>query len=445
MVSTLILNRPNRRRIWTTCVVIFLAAQVFFLIGIQFPRGHSFDEFHYVPSAKQFLALTENQNWEHPPLGKLFMASGIALWGDRPIGWRFMSTVFGALTLVGMYLWGLALFRNQRMALMVTLISLLNQLLYVQSRIGMLDPFMMGFMVWGLASFCEAWNPGLNRRSVLQYFYFSGAMFGLAAACKWMGIIPLAMVIGLVGLVFLFRIWGVQFSNNTNAPLDDWYTAALWKDLRVRDLILPLGVVPVFFYFLTFIPFLFVHRGSGLPPYEISDFLGLQLKMWDGQQRVVTSHPYMSNWTTWPLMLRPIWYTFDKEGSHQELVRGVLLLGNPLIMWTGLLAILFCLKDWVVKRSRAAFLISIIYLSLLLCWMVIPRKIAFYYYYVPAGMTLSLALTYVLAQVEEKFKAASAIFLVASAGLFIYFFPILSASKIHADSFTWWMWFRGWI
>src|SRR5262245_53901289 len=92
----------ERRVLWT-CLALYAAAQILFLIQIGTPRGFSFDEFHYVPSAKQFLAHQQNQNWEHPPLGKMIMAVGIAVFGDRQLGWRFMSTVFGALTLVGMY------------------------------------------------------------------------------------------------------------------------------------------------------------------------------------------------------------------------------------------------------------------------------------------------------------------------------------------------------
>src|SRR4051794_15618530 len=93
-----------------TCVALFALAMILFLINIQFPRNHDFDEFHYVPSAKQFLDLKVNQNWEHPPLGKELMAVSIGIWGDRPIGWRFASVLFSSLTLVGMYLWALAVF-----------------------------------------------------------------------------------------------------------------------------------------------------------------------------------------------------------------------------------------------------------------------------------------------------------------------------------------------
>ena len=176
----------------------------------------------------------------------------------------------------------------------------------------------------------------------------------------------------------------------------------------------------------------------------------MQKKMWEGQLRVVTAHPYMSTWTDWPLLKRPIWYAFDKEGEKDAFVRGVILLGNPLIMWTGVLAVLVCLHDWISERRREAFLIATFYAALYLCWIIIPRKVSFYYYYYPAGMVLSFALAYVFERAErigpiKQVRAAGLIFLGASLAVFIYFFPILSALKIEAANFQRWMWFRTWI
>jgi dolichyl-phosphate-mannose--protein O-mannosyl transferase len=63
-------------------VLLFLGSWVFFLWGVEYPSKRNFDEFHYVPSAMQFLAQVENQNWEHPPLGKLdFGGRNCHLWG----------------------------------------------------------------------------------------------------------------------------------------------------------------------------------------------------------------------------------------------------------------------------------------------------------------------------------------------------------------------------
>jgi dolichyl-phosphate-mannose--protein O-mannosyl transferase len=64
-------------------------------------------------------------------------------------------------------------------------------------------------------------------------------------------------------------------------------------------------------------------------------------------------------------------------------------------------------------------------------------------------MILSLALTAIFEDWEqEKFKWAHWArwgFLSAALMLFIYFFPILAALKIPAESFRDWMWFQSWI
>jgi dolichyl-phosphate-mannose-protein mannosyltransferase len=360
------------RQLVLTSVILFFLSQVLFLVNIQFPRTVDFDEFHYVPSAKQFLELRENQNWEHPPLGKLIMAAGIKTWGDRPIGWRYMSTVFGSLTLVGMYILGWMLFVDTGIALWAALLTLANHLLYVQSRIGMLDTFMVGFLIWALVGFCAAWNPLVRKKDVKNWLAFSGVMFGLSTACKWFSVVPWA---ACAGLVVLLRLREPPPEENKSkeskltAPSKVWNPPGLWQDISWGRLALSLGVIPVAAYFITFIPFLFIPGTIHSP----LDFLTMQYRMWDGQLRVVSSHPYMSNWWQWPLLNRPIWYAFDHDGA--DFVRGVILLGNPLIMWTGLLALGVCIWDLIAHRNRDAFLITFFYAIFYSCWLIIPRKI----------------------------------------------------------------------
>ena len=327
-----------RKRLALTCIGLFLVSWLFFLVLIQVPPKQNFDEFHYVPSAKQFLELRENQNWEHPPLGKELMAIGIGLLGDRPLGWRFMSTVFGALTLVGMYLWALALFKNTRVAVWVAVITLVNHLLYVQSRIGMLDTFMFAFLVWGLAAFTAAWSTQVALGRTWKLLLFAGAMFGLAVATKWAAIVAWVACLLLVLMLRLFQGWSITFLKPTAAGpnSEEFYHPKLWSGLPAWKVATALVLVPLAAYFATFLPFLAIERAPGAPPYTLWDLVLMQPKMWDGQLRVVTAHPYMSTWLQWPLLKRPIWYAFDKEGGANQWVRGVLLVGNPLIMWAGL-------------------------------------------------------------------------------------------------------------
>lgn len=431
---------PNRK-VLVHCVSLFLVSQLLFLINIQVQHGYSYDEFYYVPSAKQLLAMTRIQNWEHPPLAKELMAVGIGIFGDCPLGWRYMSTLFGSLTLVGMYAWALALFAETKIALWAALITLVNQLLYVQARIGMLDTFMFAFLTWGAAAFTATWRPGMSRRQLRWLLAFSGLMFGFGAACKWFGVVPLAACIAAVAGIRVLQLLRVRFE----APSpEDWYRPDLWSGITIKDWILCLGVAPAVAYFVTFTPFFFIPHAM----HGFLDLFALQKRMWAGQLRVVRAHPYMSSWIDWPLMRKPIWYAFDPEGAHDEYVRGVVLLGNPVIMWTGLLALLGCVWGWLAERSRAGFLILLFYAAYYGSWIVIPRKVSFYYYYYPAGMTLSLALAYVFFHGEKDSKArfpwARWAFFGVSLALFVYFFPILGALRIGAESFRKWMWISTW-
>jgi dolichyl-phosphate-mannose--protein O-mannosyl transferase len=432
------------------------------LINIQFPSNPNFDEFHYIPSAKQFLQLKPNQNWEHPPLAKELIAIGIGIWGDRPIGWRYMSTFFGSLTLIGMYFWALALFRNQRIALWVALITLANQLLYVQSRIGMLDTFMFAFIVWAMAAFTATWHPvgakityaddnseilplsfSLTLPKIRKFLLVAGICLGLGTACKWFTVIPWALCIGWVILVRLFQYWKTQFEQPVE---DDWFSMDLWRGLKWRDWALYLGVIPLAAYFATFLPYLLIDS----PDYGFFQiFTTMQYKMWDGQGRVVNSHPYMSTWTDWATLKRPIWYAFDKAGLNGDRVRGVILLGNPWVLWTGLIAWITCIWSWAQERRRDAFIIFTAFSAFYLSWAIIPRKVAFFYYYYPAGMVLSLALGFVFYHGEKAFSLRQQwprwVFLAVAVGVFVYFFPISAALQIPAETFRKWMWRSSWI
>jgi dolichyl-phosphate-mannose-protein mannosyltransferase len=427
------------RKILVTSTILYLLSQILFLINIQFPRTHNFDEFHYIPAAKQYLEFEQRANLEHPPLGKMLMAVGVAAWGDQPMGWRFMSTVFGALTLVGMYILGWILFADGTTALWIAILTLSNQLLYVQSRIGMLDTFMFGFLVWAIALFCWTWLPGVSLKATRRLFRLSGLFFGLSLACKWFAIVPWVACCALVGLVRLLQKWRTHFGHPSS---HDWFRPAQWKDLSGAFLLFSFVLIPLFAYFLTFFPMFFLFERG----HSFSELFTVQAKMWGEQLRVVSSHPYMSNWLDWPLLHRPIWYAFDHEGATNEWVRGVILIGNPLVMWSGLLALLYVLWDFITKRNREAFLILFFYSVFYFCWAIIPRKVSFYYYYYPAGMFLSFALAYVYqARPLEKMPWLRWVFLGVSCGVFVYFFPILAGLKIPAQDFRKWMWFRSWI
>ena len=131
------------------------------LVGVTTPEKFYFDEVHYVPAARQMLEPVMPQpmlNPMHPPLAKQIIALSIHNFGDVPLGWRYPAVLFGALALVAVYLCGLALFAAQGPAIAATLLAFFNQMLFVQSRIAMLDIFALTFGLFATAAFLHGYR-----------------------------------------------------------------------------------------------------------------------------------------------------------------------------------------------------------------------------------------------------------------------------------------------
>jgi dolichyl-phosphate-mannose-protein mannosyltransferase len=134
-------------------------------------------------------------------------------------------------------------------------------------------------------------------------------------------------------------------------------------------------LIPAVIYLATFLPL------YGL---SLTDLVEAQRRIFgDNTTTAIAGHTYMSAWPSWPFLARPVWYLFDKVGD--DTIAAVVFLGNPLVLWPALLALAVCLYDWIVKRRADAFLILAFYLGPYLAWALLPRSLAFLYYYLPSG------------------------------------------------------------
>jgi dolichyl-phosphate-mannose--protein O-mannosyl transferase len=110
------------------------------------------------------------------------------------------------------------------------------------------------------------------------------------------------------------------------------------------------------------------------------------------------SHPNESAWFQWPILWKVFWIdsSFGPAQSDGNLKKAIVLVGNPLILWTGMIAILICTWAWIRKRDSQARMISLLFFALYGSWILIPRQTMFFYYYFPAAMMLGPAITYSL-------------------------------------------------
>jgi dolichyl-phosphate-mannose-protein mannosyltransferase len=412
-------------------IVLFLSAHFLLLIGVTTPDKFVFDEVHYVPAARQMLEPampTPMLNPMHPPLAKQLIALSIRGFGDDPLGWRYPAVLFGSLAIVAMYFCGLALFAAQGPAIAAALIAFFNQMLFVQSRIAMLDIFALTFGLFGVAAFMHGFRQSRPHR----WFAGAGLAFGLAAACKWSGLFGMATCIVIVAAIRLMQGWRTQFADG-NA--DDWYRPNMWLDLRWTHLAACFVLIPAVVYLATFVPIF---------GWSIPDILEAQRRIFnDNTTSAIAGHTYMSSWPSWPLLIRPVWYLFDRISDDR--IAAVVFLGNPLVLWPALPALAVTLRDWIVARRADAFLILSFYAGPYLAWALLPRALSFLYYYLPSATLASLALVYVLRRGNASRWLLWAFVALAFAG-FVVMLPITAAFVgTSMQTFNRLMIFQSWI
>src|SRR6195256_3055400 len=242
--------KNSTARIAIIAVIIFFTAHLALLVGVTTPEKFYFDEVHYVPAARQILGpviSTPLLNPMHPPLAKQLMALSIRTFGDVPLGWRYPSVLFGSLALVAMYYCGLALFARRGPAVAAALLAFFNQMVFVQSRIAMLDIFALAFGLFGIAAFMH----GFRKSRPHLWFALAGLAFGLSIACKWSGLFALATCIVITALIRLMQSWRTQFADG-NA--NDWYRPRQWPGFRYTHFAACFVLIPALVYVATFIP-----------------------------------------------------------------------------------------------------------------------------------------------------------------------------------------------
>ena len=423
---------PPFRRPLPLALAFGLFAEALFLFRVQVPPKLVFDEVHYVPAARMLLTLAGPRNTEHPLLGKELIALGIWLFGDNSFGWRVMSTPAASAVVVGVFAIAWLICGRARTAVLAAAATLLDFTVFVQARIAMLDGFMAAFAICGVAALLWSMRAG-SAAVAWRRWLLGAALLGLATACKWAAL----PYVGFAGAAFLWVRWR---DHRALGPALKGEGQRQWPGLPAVPALLSLGVVAALAYFVTFAPaFLYADQ-----PLTFGTLLPFQAVMFREQTQVLPTHTYQSAWWTWPLMIRPIWYLYERADGAQ---RGVLMLGNPAVLWGGLVAVPLCL--WAGRHDRDARLtgVALVWIASLAVWAIIPKSLGFFYYYYLPSILLALPIGGSWGRFGHGLlKGWDEANLVLLAMLFAWFYPILSAMPLAgAQSFQRWMWFKSWL
>jgi dolichyl-phosphate-mannose--protein O-mannosyl transferase len=402
-VLSRILDRPA-----ISAVILGAVGLSLFLAGISRPAILYYDEGFFVPEARTFLYGAPDPNsllhsLAKPPLGKMIMALGMKAVGDNPVGWRVAAALCGALTLVAVYFWALLLLRDSRLAFLAAGLTLFNNFLFVMSRVGMMDAFLMFFLMWSLLAYTAAiaLDLGTGRRRIL--LICSGVLMGLAGACKWNAIDSLAVLL----LVSFALLWVARRARaDSNSPLSR--PAHSMQQIGLPALLLSLAVAPFASYLLTYWPLCrILHLRFGV--YELLD---LHRIGWHICTTWLSNPAIASAWYSWPLSLSP------QRGLSY-------LIGNPVVAWGGLAALAVCVCRMWKTVALPEGLVLLLFAANFFQWAVTPEKGLFYYYYYPAVMMLGVAIAVALRGLPRRVFGVrvSMVLLLAAVIVFLRCYP----------------------
>ncbi len=375
-----------------------------------------FDEFLYNTTAYGFLnGLPEYMHeLTHPPLGKVIMMGGIALFGMNSIGWRVTGALTGVLMLPVLYFLARRLFRNNRWAFTATLLMAFDFMHFSQTRMSTIDSYPVLFILMAYLFMMRFYQSRSRGQEALSLF-LSGASWGLAVASKWIGIYA---GVGLCLMFFYF------LQVKSRHRLDQGRRAAGYAVGNIAWCLPFFIIIPVLIYVASYIPFMNL-PGDG---YDLKGVWENQVHMLTFHENVKDEFSFASPWWAWPFDYQPLSLISSRIES-QKLVATVLTLGNPILCWGGIVAFFWTLVLWFKRREPGMLVALVGFATQYLPWAFIDRPLFIYHYFAPL-MFLILCICFTLRDICERWYygyRAAYIFVGLTAILFIAFFPMLSA------------------
>jgi predicted membrane-bound dolichyl-phosphate-mannose-protein mannosyltransferase/Gpi18-like mannosyltransferase len=350
------------------------AAAVTRLWHLGRPAEIVFDEVHFVAQARHYIRAEPFLD-PHPPLAKLVIAAGILLFGDHPWSWRIGNALLGILLVALTYMLGRRMFASRLAAALAASFVICDGMFLVDSRVAVIDIVYLTFAAWSyllLFRFAESSDHRDRRRTLAAM----GVALGLCLGSKLL--IPAITFLLCTG----FMVYFILRSGRAATPA-----------VRYRHAIgalLMVGSLSAIFYIVAFLPHFFLGWWAG-----IADLFHYYSDVrWYESSVEAATHPYSSQWWTWPLMLRPIayWQNFPPQGKVATIWGG----GNPLLWWSALTAITITAVRALERPNPARTFLVAGYVGYLVIWIPVGRTL-FLYHYMPSVYLGYLALAAIVA------------------------------------------------
>lgn len=313
----------------------------------SYMSGTFFDEIYHPRTAYEFLNGMSVYEWTHPPLGKVLMGIGIAIFGMVPFGWRFIGTLFGVFMVPAVYLFARRCLKNKWVAVLACLIYTFDFMHFTQTRLATIDTYVTFFIILMYYYMYKYYKQSFYDTPLAKALIplgLSGLFFGFSAASKWTGFYAGA------GLAVIFFItlyerykeyrYAVENPNGETDGISHKTVICTFKKNTIITLAfccVMFVAVPFAIYALSYIPYMNTPSGNGFKTIFTN---ARDMLTYHGKTVVDSTHPYSSYWFEWPIIYRPLWYFSNTlDGGLKQ---GISAMGNPAVWWAGIPAVAYC-------------------------------------------------------------------------------------------------------
>jgi dolichyl-phosphate-mannose-protein mannosyltransferase len=452
----------DRAGSWLWALGVTAVAAVLRFTGLGSPGSQIFDEVYYAKDAHDLWRYGYERNTQntgpgfiaHPPLGKWLIGVGEQAFGYNAFGWRVAAAVVGSLSVLVLVRVARRMTRSTLLGCVAGLLLCFDGLHFVQSRVAMLDIFLMWWILVAFACLLidrDAFRAGLagGRPAGFRPWRLLAALcLGCALATKWSAV---WYVVAFGLLAFAWDCGARRSAGVTGPVVATLRSAAGWAPLC---LVVVLGA-----YTLSWSGWFFstgaYDRAYGSN--ALAGWIQYHREILRFHTHLTTYHRYASLPWSWLLLGRPVAYFYSTPTGcgAASCSREVLALGNPVLWWPFAGTLVVMAWRWLARRDwRAAAVLAAVGAGFL-PWLPYPHRTMFLFYALPALPFLVLATTMCLGVVlggpeaspRRRLAGALAVagYVVLVVVTFTFFYPLLAGTTLTYLDWHRRMWFGTWV
>ncbi len=306
-------------------------------------------------------------------------------------------------------------------------------------------------------------GPNAGNR---PWLFAAGICAGLASSVKWSGIYVLAFL----GLFVALREVTCRWRAGHPTPIRGALLADVWWAFVLMVPTAILTYVASWFGWFTH-PAAHGHGRSGIAGFagQLADLWLYHKEMWTFHNGLNTPHTYQSSPYTWLAQVRATSFYWNNGEAVMGCRSGkcasdVVALGNPLLWWVGIGALLLVIVATFYYRNWRVGIIALGYIALYVPWLAYAHRTIFVFYTVAFAPYVALAVAWMIgllagwvtidgspepAPASRQTQITGWVFagLVTAAilGCALYFIPLWRGDVIDYDFWRAHMWLPSWI